>query len=149
MVDLILFTPDHILFHNSMQNGHNGNALWSHALQKLWTKYFKIRPSVPLPWKTKVWKYVCLIDRKEYYLLILCRVKDWSILAYSVSKCKFLISNYGGGHEVWMAALSRIVSQTLASHWRRPGQLTQHWAPIGGGGQANDPRYKIWEAETQ
>ena len=41
-----------------------------------------------------------------------------------------------------MAALSRIVSQTLASHWRRPGQLTQHWAPIGGGGQANDPRYE-------
>ena len=35
LVDLILFTPDHILFHNSMQNGHNGNALWSHGLQNL------------------------------------------------------------------------------------------------------------------
>ena len=34
-----------------------------------------------------------------------------------------------------MAALSRIVSQTLASHWRRPGQLTQHWAPIGRAGR--------------
>ena len=41
-----------------------------------------------------------------------------------------------------MAALSRIVSHTLGSHWSRPAQLTQHWAPIGRGGQANDPRYE-------
>ena len=41
-----------------------------------------------------------------------------------------------------MAALSCIVSHTLASHWWRPAQLTQHWAPIGRGGQANDPRYE-------
>ena len=69
MVDLILFTPDHILFHNSMQNGHNGNALWSHGLQNLWTKYFQIRNNVPLPWKTKVWKYVCLMDKRVERIL--------------------------------------------------------------------------------
>ena len=41
-----------------------------------------------------------------------------------------------------MAALSRIVSHTLGSHWWSPAQLTQHWPPIGWGGQANDPRYE-------
>ena len=41
-----------------------------------------------------------------------------------------------------MAALYCIVSHTLASHWSRSAQMSQHWAPIGRGGQANDPRYE-------